>query len=71
MNKKKIIFWSVVVVIILAILAVISYVPYYVNILNLVAFLIGGVAGWVARIIYVKYCDVKEIVDKITGAIEK
>lgn len=66
MNKKKIIFWSVVVVIILAILAIISYVPYYVNILSLVAFLAGGVAGWIAKIVYDKYCSVKEIVDKIT-----
>lgn len=63
MNKKKIIFWSVVVVIILAILAVISYVPYYVNILSLVAFLAGGVAGWIFKIVYNKYCKIKDVIN--------
>ena len=65
MNKKKVIFWAVVVVIILALLAIVSYVPYYVNILNLVSFVAGGCVGWFGRIVYQKYCDVKDVVDEI------
>lgn len=55
MNKKKIIFWSIIVVIIIAIIVFMKFAPIWVSLTTVASFGIGAVIGWFAKMLYDKY----------------
>lgn len=55
MNKKKIIFWSVIVVIVIAVILFIKLAPLWVSLPSVASFGGGTVIGWIAKILYDKY----------------
>lgn len=57
MNKKKIIFWAIVVLVIVGIVLYVHFVNPLATLVNVVVFGVGAVAGWVAKIFYDKYLN--------------
>lgn len=55
MNKKKIIFWSIVAVLIIAVIVFMKFAPLWVSLTTVISFGAGAVVGWVAKILYDKY----------------
>ena len=55
MNRKKVIFWTVVAVIVAAVICFLKYNPLYATIEVVVAFCIGFAAEWIAATVYDKW----------------
>ena len=55
MNKKKIIFWVIVVSVIVRIVLYVHFVNPLATLVNVVVFGVGAVAGWVSKVFYDKY----------------
>lgn len=55
MNKKKIIFGSIIVVIVIAIIVFMKFAPLWVSLTTVVSFGVGAVVGWIAKVLYDKY----------------
>lgn len=53
--KRTIIFIAVIVAIIVALCVATHYLPVWFSITTVVAFLVGGVCGWLAKVLYDKY----------------
>lgn len=68
MNKKKVIFWSVIVVIIIGLILFFKYNPIYATIETVTAFLLGLFAEGICKWIYDKW--VKKTDEVITDTTE-
>ena len=55
MNRKKIIFWAIIVLIVVGIVLYVHFVNPLATLVNVVVFGVGAVIGWIARVIYAKY----------------
>lgn len=55
MNKKKIIFWAIIVLIVVGIVLYVHFVSPLATLVNVTVFGVGAVIGWIARVIYTKY----------------
>lgn len=60
MKKKTIIWIAVAVLAVIGILLYIHYTPVWVSLSNLVVAVGGVIAGWILRILYVKYIKTGE-----------
>lgn len=63
MNKNKLIFWGIVVAVIIILLVVVHYFPLWVSLVNLVCIGLGCVIGWISKIVYNKYCKIKDVIN--------
>lgn len=55
MNKKKIIFWCIVILAVIVVIVFMKFSPLWVSLTTVVSFGAGAVIGWVAKILYDKY----------------
>ena len=70
MNKKKIIFWSVIAVVVIGVLCFLKYNPLYATFETITAFVLGFFAEGIAKWIYDKWVK-KDGTESEEGSVEE